>query len=207
MGLPHTRHCDHAIPLMLRANLFTVRPYCYLLALKDEIEWLVQEMMNQGVIWKSHIPFTSLVLLVKKKDHTWCLCVHYHYLNAMTVKSKDHVLVFYQLMDELVGAKWFSKLDLKAGYHQIRLLPGEEHKTTFQTHLGHFEFWVIVFVLTGAPNTFLEAMNCTLAPVLRKCALIFFSDILVYNPTLDTHIVHLEMVLQLLHKDQWKGTF
>lgn len=140
MGLSHNRHYDHAIPLVLGANPFTVRPYRYLPALKDEIERLVQEMLNQGVIWKSHIPFASLVLLVKNKDHTWCLCVHYHYLNAVTIKSKDHVLVFDQLMDELVGAKWFSKLDLKAGYHQIRLLPGEEHKTTFQTHLGHFEF-------------------------------------------------------------------
>ena len=89
------------------------------------------------------------------------------------MKSKYPVPVFYQLMDELAQAKWFSKLDLKAGYHQIRLVPGEEPKTVFQTHMGHFEFRVMAFGLTGAPNTFLGAMNETLAPVLRKCALMF----------------------------------
>lgn len=81
----------------------------------------------------------------------------YRYLNAITVKSKYPVLVFDQLMDELAHAWKFSKLDLKVGYHQIRLLPGEEHKTDFQTHIGHFEFRVMVFRLTCAPNTFWES--------------------------------------------------
>lgn len=95
----------------------------------------------------------------------------------MTVKSRYPVPIFDQLMDELASAKWFSKLDLKAGYHQILLLSGEEPKTAFQTHMGHFEFRVMAFGLTGAPNTFLEAMNDTLSPVLCKCALVFFDDI------------------------------
>ena len=73
-------------------------------------------------------------------------------------------------MDELASAKWFNKLDLKAGYHKILLQHGEEPKTAFKTHMGHFEFRVMTFALTGAPNTFLEAMNDTLAHVLRKCA-------------------------------------
>jgi hypothetical protein len=158
-------------------------------------------MLAQGVIQKSHSPFSSPVLLVKKKDRTWRFCIDYHYLNAITVKGKYPVSVFDQLMDELTQAKWFSKLDLKVGYHQIRLRPGEEPKTAFQTHLGQFEFRVMAFGLTGAPNTFLEAMNTTLAPLLRKCALVFFDDILIYSPNFDSHLNHLSYVLHLLWKD------
>lgn len=138
-------------------------------------------MLAQGVIQKSQSPFASPVLLVKEKDRSWRFCVDYRYLNAMTAKSKYPVPIFDQLMDELVTAKWFRKLDLRADYHQIRLLPGKEPKTAFQTHMGHFEFRVKAFGLTGAPNTFLDAMNTTLAPVLRKCALVFFDDILIYS--------------------------
>jgi hypothetical protein len=130
--------------------------------------------------------------------------VDYRYLNALTVKSKYPVPVFDQFMDELTHAKWFSKLDLKAGYHQIRLQVGEEHKTAFQTHMGHFEFRVMAFGLTGAPNTFLGAMNETLKPILRKCVLVFFDDILVYSPSFEAHVLHLQTVLQLLKDHQWK---
>ena len=106
-------------------------------------------------------------------------------------------------MDELSKAKWFSSLDLNSGYHQIRLKPGEEFKTTFQTHFGHFEFKVMAFGLCGAPGTFQGAMNTTLAPLLRKCVLVFFDDILVYSETLEDHWEHLKLVFQLLAKDQW----
>jgi hypothetical protein len=161
-------------------------------------------MLQQGVIQKSSSAFASPVLLVKKKDGTWRFCVDYRYLNAITVKSKYHVPVFNQLMDELAHAKWFSKLDLKAGYHQIRLTAGEEHKTAFQTHIGHYEFRVMAFGLTGAPNTFLGAMNDTLKSVLRKCVLVFFDDILIYSQTFEDHLLHLQEVFQLLLNDQWK---
>lgn len=93
-------------------------------------------------------------------------------------------------------------MDLKASYHQIRLLPGKEPKTAFQTHIGQFECRVMASGLTRAPNTFLDAMNCTVAPVLHKCALVFFDDILIYSPTFDTHLDHLDVVLQMLQKDQ-----
>jgi hypothetical protein len=114
------------------------------------------------------------------------------------------VPVFDQLMDELAHARWFSKLDLKAGYHQILLQAGEEYKTAFQTHIGHYEFRVMAFGLTGAPNTFLGAMNDTLKSVLRKCVLVFFDDILIYSQTFEDHVHHLQQVLQLLLRDQWK---
>jgi hypothetical protein len=111
--------------------------------------------------------------------------VDYRCLNALTVKGKFPLPVIDELMAELAGVSWFSKLDLRAGYHQIRLAPGEEYKTAFQTHSCLYEFRALAFGLCGAPNTFQSAMNATLAPLLRKCVLVFFYDILVYNPTLD----------------------
>lgn len=104
------------------------------------------------------------MILVKKKDGTWRLCVDYQQLNTMTYIAKYPVPVIEELLDELHGAAWFSKLDLRTGYHQIHLAPGEEYKTAFQTHLGHFKFKVVSFGLAGAPPTFLGAMNDMLHP-------------------------------------------
>lgn len=107
-------------------------------------------------------------------------------------------------MDELTHASWFSCLDLAAGYHQIRLKSGEEFKTAFQTHIGQYEFMVMAFGLAGAPSTFLKAMNTTLDPLLRKCVLVFFDDILIYSRSYEEHLEHIRLVLQLLQKDQWQ---
>jgi hypothetical protein len=106
-------------------------------------------------------------------------------------------------MDELAKAQWFSTLDLNSGYHQIKLKLGE-YKIAFQTHFGLFEFNVMAFGLCGAPATFQGAMNTTLAPLLRKCVLVFFDDILVYSATLSEHLDHLRQVLQLLANDKWQ---
>jgi hypothetical protein len=161
-------------------------------------------MVTAGIIQHSSSTFSSPVLLVKKKDSSWRFCVDYRGLNALTVKGKFPLPVIDELMDELAWASWFSKLDLRAGYHQIRLAPGEEYKTAFQTHSDLYEFRVMAFGLCGAPNTFQSAMNATLAPLLRKCVLVFFDDILVYSPTLDQHVHHLEQVLQLLAQARWQ---
>jgi hypothetical protein len=107
-------------------------------------------------------------------------------------------------MDELSGSSWFSKLDLRARYHQICLASGEEYKTAFQTHSGLYDFKVMAFGLCWAPNTFQCVVNNTLDPLLRKCVLVFFDDILVYSRTLEEHVVHLEKVLQLLEQDKWQ---
>jgi hypothetical protein len=127
--------------------------------------------------------------------------VDYRNLNALTIKSKYPVPIIDELLDELFGASWFSILDLRAGFHQILLKAEEEHKTAFQTHLGHYEFRVMAFSHTGAPGTFQRAMNHALAPLLR---LVFFDDILVYSDSLEAHVNHLQQVLDLLARDQWK---
>jgi hypothetical protein len=156
------------------------------------------------LIQHSDSAFSSPVLLVKKKDNSWRFCVDYRHLNALTVKCKYHVPIIDELLDELFGASWFSILDLRAGFHQILLKVGESHKTAFQTHSGHYEFRVMAYGLTGAPGTFQKAMSHTLAPLLRKCALVFFYDILVYSASLEEHIHHLQLVFELLAQDQWK---
>lgn len=200
---PPPRSCDHEIPLIQGAKPVFVRPYRYPPALKDEIEQQMSDMLAKGFIQPSVSAFSSPVLLVKKKDGSWRFCVDYRYLNALTLKSRFPIPVFEELMDELCKAKWFSTMDLNAGYHQIRLKPGEEFKTAFQTHFGHYEFKVMAFGLCGAPGTFQGAMNTTLASLWRKCVLVFFDDILVYSATFEEHIVHLKQVLELLLQDHW----
>jgi hypothetical protein len=203
-GLPPHRAVSHSIPLIEGARPVQIRPYRFTPELKDEIEKQVSEMLQSGVIRPSTSNFASPLIMVKKKDQTWRPCVDYRHLNALTVKSKYPLPIIDELLDELHGACYFSKLDLRAGYHQIRLTAGDEHKTAFHTHHGHFEFTVMAFGLTGAPATFQAEMNRTLAPHLRKSVLVFFDDILVYSPNYHTHLVHLQEVLQLLSDNQWK---
>lgn len=154
-----------------------------------------------GVIQPSSSPFASPALLVKK-DGNWRFCVDYRHLNAITTKNKYPLLVVDELLDELHGAQWFTKLDMRSGYHQVRLKPEDEHKTTFKTHHGHWEFKVMSFGLTNAPATFQVAMNTIFEPLLRKCVLIFMDDILVYNKTLKEHKQHLQAVFDILQANK-----
>lgn len=150
--LPKHREWDHAIPLLPGAKPVNIRPYRYTPEQKNEIETQVKEMLQKGFIKPSVSPFSSPVLLVKTKDQTWRFCVDFRQLNATTLKSTYPMPVIDELLDELAGACWFSKLDLRAGYHQIRLRPEDEHKTAFKTHLGHFQFRVMPYGLPYAPR-------------------------------------------------------
>ncbi|XP_057458944.1 uncharacterized protein LOC130749580 [Lotus japonicus] len=187
-GLPPRRRHDHAIQLKEGADIPNLRPYKCPHYQKNEIEKLVAEMLEGG-----------------KKDGGWRFCVDFRALNKITVPNKFPIPIIEELLDEIGGAKVFSKLDLKSGYHQIRMKEEDIEKTAFRTHEGHYEFLVMPFGLTNAPSRFQALMNEVLKPYLRKFALVFFDDILVYSPDLSSHSEHLQLVLSLLKQNSLKA--
>ncbi|MCH87789.1 RNA-directed DNA polymerase (Reverse transcriptase), partial [Trifolium medium] len=173
--LPPERSKVHHIKLYQDHAPINVRPYRYPHHQKEEIE-----------------------RQLKKKDKSWRMCVDYRALNKATIPDKYPIPIVDELLDELFGSTVFSKIDLKSGYHQIRVHSDDIHKTAFRTHNGHYEYLVMPFGLMNAPATFQAIMNDIFRPFLRKFVLVFFDDILVYSRSIEEHQDHLTQVMNVL---------
>eukprot|EP00253_Pinus_taeda_P022539 PITA_22539 len=206
-GLPPKRDLDFTIELIPGAAPVSRAPYRMSVPELTELKMQLQELLEKKYIRPSVSPWGAPVLFVRKKDETLRMCIDYRQLNKLTVKNKYPLPRIDELFDQVKGAKIFSKIDLRSGYHQIRIKDEDIAKTAFRTRYGHYEFVVLPFGLTNAPATFMCLMNSVFHQYLDKFVLIFIDDILIYSLNMKEHEEHLRIVLQTLREHQLYGKF
>ncbi|GJY27655.1 putative reverse transcriptase domain-containing protein [Tanacetum coccineum] len=180
-GLPPVREIEFRIDLIPGASLVVKSPYRLAPSEMLELSNQLKELQEKGFIRPSHSPWGAPVLFVKKKDGAMIMCIDYRELNKLTIKNRYPLPRIDDLFDQLQGACCFSKIDLRSGYHQLRVREEDIPKTAFRTRYGHFEFTVMPFGLTNAPAIFMDLMNRVCKPYLDKFVIVFIDDILIYS--------------------------
>lgn len=198
--LPPQRSIDYTIELVPGEEPPS-KPI-YRLSYKEmtELKSQLANLLQKGFVRPSISPYGAPVLFVHKKEGTLRLCIDYRALNKITIKNRYPLPRIEDLMDRLTGAKYFSKIDLYSGYHQIRIKEEDISKTAFRTRYGHYEFLVLPFGLTNAPATFMTLMNDIFREFLDKFVVVYLDDILVYNKTKEEHAQHLHQILTTLRQ-------
>ncbi|KAI3747554.1 hypothetical protein L6452_10045 [Arctium lappa] len=173
----------------------------------QEMMTQLQEILEKGFIRPSSSPWGSPVLFVKKNGGSIRMCIDYREFNKVTVKNKYPLPIIDDLFDQLQGAGCFSKIDLRSGYHQVRVKKKDIPKTTFRTRYGHYEFLVMPFGLTNPPVVFIDLMNRVCRPFLDKSMIVFIDDILIYSKDEAEHGKHLREILEVLRKERLFAKF
>ncbi|GJZ97939.1 putative reverse transcriptase domain-containing protein [Tanacetum coccineum] len=186
---------------------FIDSPYHLAPSKMQELSELLQELQDKGFIRPSYSPWGAQVLFFTKKDGLMRMCIDYRELNKLTIKNRYPLPRINDLFDQFQRARYFSKIDLQSGYHQLRVHEDDIPKTAFRTRYGQFEFTVMPFGLTNAPTVFMDLMNRVCKPYLDKFFIVFIDDILIYSKTKEDHEVHLKLVLELLKKERLYAKF
>ncbi|GJS32854.1 putative reverse transcriptase domain-containing protein [Tanacetum coccineum] len=206
-GLPPPRQVDFRIDLVPGATCVARAPYRLAPSEMRELSVQLQELLKKGFICLISSPWGALVLFVKKKDGSFRMCIDYHKLNKLTVKNLYPLPRINDLFDQLQGSSVYSKIDLRSGYHQLRIKEEDIPTTAFRTRYGHSEFQVMSFRLTNAPAVFMDLMNRVCKPYLDKFVIVFINDILVYSKDEEEHGKHLKIILELLKKERLYAKF
>ncbi|GJT58011.1 putative reverse transcriptase domain-containing protein [Tanacetum coccineum] len=206
-GLPPVQEIEFCIDLIPGRLPVVKSPYRLAPSEMIELSNQLKELQEKGFIRPSHSPWGAPVLFVKKKDGALRMCIDYRELNKLTIKNRYPLPRIDDLFDQLQGARCFSKIDLRSGYHQLRVREEDIPKTAFRTRYGHFEFTVMPFGLTNAPAIFMDLMNRVCKPYLDKFVIVFIDDILIYSKSEEEHEVHLKTILDLLKKEKLFAKF
>ena len=206
-GLPPERDIDFPIDLVPGTAPISLPPYRMAPAKLKELKTQLQELVDRGFIRPSILPWGAPVLFVKKKDDTWRLCIDYRQLNKVTIRNRYPLPRIDDLFDQLQGARVFSKIDLRSGYHQLRIRESNIPKTAFRTRYGHYKFLVMSFGLTNAPAAFMDLMNRVFCPYLDRFVIVFINNILVYSRSELEHERHFGLVLQTFRQYQLYAKF
>ncbi|GJW88778.1 putative reverse transcriptase domain-containing protein [Tanacetum coccineum] len=206
-GLPPARQVEFQIDLVPGAAPVARAPYRLAPAEMQELSTQLQELSDKGFIRPSSSPWGAPVLFVKKKDGSFRMCIDYRELNKLTVKNRYPLPRIDDLFDQLQGSRVYSKIDLRSGYHQLRVREEDISKTAFRTRYGHYEFQVMSFGLTNAPAVFIDLMNRVCKPYLDRFMIVFIDDILIYSKSRKEHEGHLKLILNLLKKEELYAKF